>query len=72
MTSCSSASWASTSAPLLLGHLGEPLAVQDAHRGDGAHDGHLGVGQGEDSGGAERPAVHGDVRAAVGLAGDHA
>ena len=50
-------------------HLGQPAAVQDAHRGHRAHDGHLGARPGEHPGRAERAGVHRDVGAAVGLAG---
>ena len=67
--SCSAASSASTCGPDVGGDLGQPAAVQDPDRGDGAHDGHLGARPGEDPGGAERAGVHGDVGAAVGLAG---
>ena len=55
---------------LLIRHGRDLAAVQDPHRGDRTHDVDLRLRPGQHVGGAERPAVHGDVRAAVGLAGD--
>ena len=54
---------------LVFRRCGQGTLVQDADGGLGAHDGDLGIGPRVDGGGAERAGVHGDVGAAVDLAG---
>ena len=44
--------------------------MQNADRGDGTHDGHLGIGPGEHLGRSQRGRIHRDVGAAVSLARD--